>query len=337
MNDVKNMTDESMLFTVSPSPHMRQGDTTRSIMTDVIIALIPAFIWGVICFGLRALAVVALSVGCSILFEYGFEKILKKNITIRDGSAAVTGLLLGLSLPASVPYFMPVVGSFFAIVIVKQLFGGIGKNFMNPALAARVFLFAWPEEMIRFTEPFKRLGFFASDKAIDAISSATPLASLKEGVLPDVAWGDLIIGRSGGAIGEVSSVLLIVGGLYLLVRKVISWHIPVSFIGTVALLAAIFPQNEDTVAFVFSQIFAGGLILGAFFMATDYVTSPITNKGKLIFGAGCGMIVIFIRYFGGYPEGVSFAILIMNSLVYYIDKFTKPRAFGKSRRGAKHG
>lgn len=338
MNNEIKVAESSALLTVSPSPHIRQGDTTRTVMTDVIIALIPALIWGVIAFGLRALAVVLLCTASSVLFEYLFNKILKKPNTIGDFSAAVTGLLLGLNLPATVPYFMPIVGSFFAIVVVKGLFGGIGKNFMNPALAARVFLFAWPEEMTTFTLPFKRLGIFAgSDEFADVIATATPLASLKSGALPDISWVDLITGKVGGTIGEVSSVLLILGGIYLIVRGVISWHIPVSFMASVALLTAVFPQNGDVVSFVLSQLFSGGLILGAFFMATDYVTSPITARGKLIFGALGGAIVVFIRYFGGYPEGVSFAILIMNTLVYYIDKFTRPRVFGKIKGGVKGG
>ncbi len=337
-NDLGVPTDESGLLTVSPSPHIKQGDTTRSIMTDVIIALMPALIWGIVCFGLRALAVTLLCVGFSVFFEYGYERLLKKPITVGDFSAALTGLLLGLNLPAAVPYYIPVVGSFFAIVVVKQLFGGIGKNFMNPALAARVFLFAWPTQMTTFTEPFKRLGIFVGDNMIaDAVASATPLASLKTGALPDIPWVDLVTGKCPGTIGEVSSVLLILGGIYLLFRKVITWHIPVSFIGTVAVLALVFPQNEDAAAFALSQIFSGGLILAAFFMATDYVTSPVTKTGKLIYGALCGAILVFIRYFGGYPEGASFAILIMNTLVYYIDKFTRPRVFGKRKRGIGHG
>lgn len=326
------------LLTVSPSPHIKHSDTTRTIMADVIIALIPALVWGVICFGLRALAVVLLSVGSAVLFEYGFNKLIKKPNPIGDLSAAVTGLLLGLNLPSTVPYYMPVVGAFFAIVVVKGLFGGIGKNFMNPALAARVFLFAWPEEMTTFAEPFKRLGILAGSEEIsDVIAAATPLASLKAGNLPTVSWVELITGKCGGCIGEVSSVLLLLGGIYLLARKVISWHIPVAFIGSVAILTAIFPQNGDVLSFVFSEIFSGGLILGAFFMATDYVTSPVTAKGRLIFGALCGVITVFIRYFGGYPEGVSFSIIIMNTLVYYLDKFTRPRVFGKLKGGASRG
>lgn len=323
------------LLTVSPSPHIRHGDTTRSVMLDVIIALVPALIWGVICFGLRALAVVAISIASAVLFEYGFQRVMKRTVNIGDFSAAVTGLLLGLNLPASIPYWMPIVGSFFAIVIVKQLFGGIGKNFVNPALAARVFLFSWPGEMTMFTEPFRRLGLFMNRETMDALATPTPLSALKSGELPDITWLDLFVGKYGGTIGEVSSVLLLLGAAYLLVRKVIAPHIPLAYIGTVVLLTLIFPKNPDIFSFVLSEVFSGGIIFGAFFMATDYVTSPVTARGRVIFGCGCGAITVFIRYFGGYSEGVSFAILIMNSLVYYIDKFTMPRVFGGVKNG--HG
>lgn len=321
------------LLSVSPSPHIRHGDTTRSVMLDVIIALTPALVWGIICFGIRALAVVLISVAAAVASEYVFEKLLSRRITTSDLSAVVTGLLLGLCLPAYVPLWMPALGSFFAIVVVKQLFGGIGKNFLNPALAARVFLFSsWPAKMTVFTSPFSRLGLFPSSEAVDAVAAATPLAALKDGTLPDISWADLLIGKCGGTIGEVSSVLLLAGGIYLIVRKVISWQLPLSYIVTVALLTALFPKSDDTLAFVLSELFSGGLMLAAFFMATDYSTSPITVKGRVIFGVGCGAITVFIRYFGGYPEGASFAILIMNTLVYYIDKFTRPTTFGKEKR-----
>ncbi len=316
------------LLTVSPSPHIRHTDTTVSVMTDVIVALVPALIWGVICFGVRAAVVVLLSVASCVLSELVFEKLTHRKVTIGDCSAAVTGLLLGLSLSSSVPYYMPVVGGVFAIVVVKQLFGGIGKNFMNPALAARVFLFAWPSEMNTYVKPFSRLGVFASKADVELVAGATPLVSLKAGALPDVSMTELVLGEVSGCIGEVSVVLLILGAVYLLCRRVISWHIPVSYIGVVALLTLLFPRNADAGSFVLSQLFSGGLIISAFFMATDYSTSPITNKGKFIFGAGCGALTVLIRYFGGYPEGVSFAILIMNSLVYYIDRVTVPKVFG---------
>ena len=324
---------EGELLASSPSPHIRRGDTARTLMTDVIIALIPALVWGAVCFGLRALSVVLVSTVSAVLFEYLYERIRKMPVTVGDFSAAVTGLLLGLSLPASVPYFMPIVGAFFAVVVVKQFFRVGGRSLINPAIAARVFLYFWQGEMTMFTSPFVRLGIFASSADMaDVVASATPLASLKNGNLPDISWVDLITGKCGGAIGEVSSLLLVLGGVYLLVRKVITWHIPVSMIGTVMLLTAVFPQNSDTAAFVFSEIFSGGLLLVAFFVATDYQTSPITSKGKLIYGALCGVIIVLMRYFSEYPCGVSFAIIIMNCLVGVIDKYTTPIAFGTIKR-----
>ncbi|MBE6538762.1 MAG: RnfABCDGE type electron transport complex subunit D [Ruminococcaceae bacterium] len=336
MNNEERRTEDrtrTVILSASPSPHIRHEDTTRSIMTDVIIALLPALVWGVICFGLRALAVVLLSVASSVAFEFAYQKIRKRRVTVGDFSAAVCGLLFGLTLPAAVPYFVPIVGAFLAIVVFKNLLGEIEKNFLNPALAARVVLSIFPGVMTTYTEPFRRLGIFASgEKIADTLSSATPLASLAEGNLPDIAWVDLITGKCGGAIGEVSSVLLIIGGLYLLIRRVITWHIPVSFIGSVLLFTALFPQNDDVVAFVFSEVFAGGLILAAFFMATDYATSPVTNVGRLVFGALCGILTVLIRYFIGIPEGVALAVLIMNLPVCYIDRFTRPRTFGSPKR-----
>ena len=285
-------------LTVSPSPHLRNPENISSIMLDVIIALIPAMFWGVYVFGWRALLLCVLSVGCSVGFEAATEMLLHRNVTIGDLSAVVTGLLLCMNLPVSVPLWMPVVGAFFAIVVVKQLFGGIGKNFMNPALAARVFLFSsWAGYMSRFPQAGQKV----NDLAVvlgeaDIVAGATPLASLKNGSLPDTNLFDSIIGNTGGCIGEVSSLLLIAGGV--------------------------------AVDFMLAEIFAGGLMLGAIFMATDYATSPVTKNGRLLYGVGCGLITVLIRYFGSYPEGVSFAILVMNLLVFYIDKLTVPRRFG---------
>lgn len=333
--DKQNETLE--LLTVSPSPHIKRRDTTRSIMLDVIVALTPALIWGFYVFGPRALVVVLISVASSVLFEYLVRLILHRPTSIGDLSAVVTGLLLGLNLPSSVSYWIPVVGAFFAIVVVKQLFGGIGKNFLNPALAGRAFLFAWPEEMTSFPAPFVWLDplvFSYSDSA-DAIAEATPLAALKSGVMPEASTLDLFLGRCAGSIGEISAALLLVGGIYLLCRRVITWHIPVAYIGTVALLTFIFPKAEPAASFMLGELVSGGLVLGAVFMATDYATSPITASGRLIFGVGCGAVTVLIRYFGGYNEGVSFAILMMNMLVYYIDKFTAPRVFGTTRGGRK--
>lgn len=321
---------------VTSSPHMRHEDTTRLIMLDVIIALCPALIWAVYLFGARALVLTLVSVVSSVLFEYLYRLLMKKSVTVGDFSAAVTGMLLAFTLPVSVPLWMPVVGSFFAIVIVKQLYGGIGKNVVNPALAARVFLFlAFPQEMARFTAPFAKLPAF-SLKGVDIVSSATPLASLKEGIAPTESVFDLFLGNCGGCIGEVSVLLLLAGALYLFVRKIITWHIPVSYILTTVILSYLFPASGmDAVQYVLSQLCAGGLILGAFFMATDYTTSPVTAKGRVLYGIGCGLITVFIRSCGSYPEGVSFAILVMNCLVWYLDKFTRPRVFGGAKKHEK--
>jgi len=318
-----------MNLIISPAPHVRTSDTTSTIMLDVIIALLPAFLWGVYSFGTRALAIGVVSVASCMLFEALFQLLRRRPVTIFDGSAAVTGLLLCMNLSSAVPIWMPIVGAFFAIVVVKQLFGGIGKNVVNPALAARVFLFAWPSEMGTFAAAGTKLSGIGG---ADVVASATPLASLKAGVFPDVKLSDMILGRTAGCIGEVSAVLLIAGGVYLLFRRVITWHIPVAYIGTVALLTFVFPQiPANHLNFMLSEIFSGGLMLGAIFMATDYATSPVTPSGRLIFGAGCGLITVFIRYFGGYAEGVSFAVLIMNLLVWYIDRFTMPVRFGGKR------
>ena len=321
------------LLTVSPSPHARRGMTTASVMKDVFIALLPASIWGAYAFGWYAALILLVSVFSAVLFEMLTQIILKRTVTVADCSAAVTGLLIGLNLPSTVPLYVPVVGSAFAIIVVKQIFGGIGKNILNPALAARVFLMmAWSGQMSGFT------GFH------DAVAGATPLASVNAGVLPEnVTLLDLFLGKTGGCIGEVSTLMLLVGGIYLLARRVIRWHIPVAMLGTVAILTFAFPIVPDGVSadlltratYVAASLCSGGLMLGAIFMATDYVTSPVTNWGRIIYGVGCGALVVFIRYFSGYPEGVSFAILIMNTLVWYLDMATKPRVFGKPRREKK--
>ena len=319
---------------VTSSPHMRHEDSTRIIMIDVIIALCPALIWAIYIFGVRALTITLVSVLSAVLFEFLYRLIMKKSQSIGDFSAAVTGMLLAFSLPVSVPLWMPVVGSFFAIVIVKQLYGGIGKNVVNPALAARVFLFlAFPSEMAAFTKPFEKLPIFANT---DIIATATPLASLKEGTAPSQRTFDLFLGNNPGCIGEVSVLLLAAGALYLLARKIITWHIPVAYIATAAVISYIFPgSGMDAVQYVICELCTGGLILGAFFMATDYTTSPVSAKGRIIYGIGCGLITMFIRICGGYPEGVSFAILVMNCLAWYIDKFTKPRGFGGAKKNEK--
>lgn len=318
------------LLTVSPSPHARRNVTVSSVMLDVLIALVPTTIWGIYAFGWRAGLVVLLSVISAVFFEMITQIVLHRTVTIADCSAAVTGLLLGLNLSASVPWYVPVVGAAFAIIVVKQIFGGIGKNIMNPALAARVFL------MLAWTAPMTQFPLFGTGwSTADTVASATPLVALKGGEISADLW-DLFLGRTGGCIGEVSALLLLVGGIYLLIRRVITWHIPTAFLGTVAILTFLFPQGgAGRLEFMLASLLSGGVMIGAFFMATDYVTSPVTNIGRLIFGVGCGVLVVFLRYFSGYNEGVSFAILIMNALVWYLDMATKPRVFGRSRREKK--
>ena len=318
--------DFADMLTVSPNPHIRSSETTSSLMLCVIIALMPATVWGVYQFGLRALMVILVSIVSCVASEALSALIFRTKLSITDLSAVVTGLLLGLNLPVSVPLWMPAVGGAFAIILVKQLFGGIGKNFLNPALCARVFLFSWASEMTFFTEPKTQLPLFSS--TIDAVSTATPLASLNEGYLPGTPIIDLFLGNQAGCIGEVSALLLLAGGLFLMIRKVISFRIPLAFIGTVFALTYFFPLGDQDVHFAVASIFSGALFLGAFFMATDYTTSPCTPVGQLIYGVGCGALTVLIRYFGGYPEGVSFAILIMNLFVWFIDKYTKPKPFG---------
>lgn len=314
------------LLSASPSPHIKSSATTRQIMLDVLIALMPAFIWGIIVFGTRALMMGLISVASSVLFEGLFQLVLKRKRTVGDLSAAVTGLLLAMNLSVSVPYWIPVVGAFFAIVVVKGLFGGIGKNIVNPALAARVFLFAWPAEMNLFPAAGDTHGIISS--SADIIASATPLSSLKQTGEIGTTVFDLFIGNIGGCIGEVSSLFLIVGGIYLLMRKVIRWETPVAFIGTVAAIALIFPRVGTPIESMAVEVLSGGVMICAIFMATDYTTTPVTSLGKIIFGIGCGLITMLIRHFGGYPEGVSFSILIMNLLVYYIEKLTAPTPYG---------
>jgi len=319
-------------LTVSVSPHIHSGITTRSIMIDVIIALLPSVIWGIYIFGFRALTIVTVSILSCVLFEGLYRLLLKKNCTLSNCSAIVTGLLIGMNMPATVPLWLPIVGSFFAIVIVKELFGGIGKNFMNPALAARVFLMlAWPSFMSATPSPFTTSSAFAlSIESADITAQATAMQLLKSGTIPETGLFNLLLGAKPGTIGEVSSLLLIAGGVYLLVRRVITWHIPVAYLGTVALISYFFPRTSNVfrTEFVICELICGGLLLAAIYMATDYTTSPVTASGRLIFGVGCGLITMFVRYFGTYPEGISFAILIMNSLVWYIDQWTKPKRFG---------
>ncbi|MBE6970443.1 MAG: RnfABCDGE type electron transport complex subunit D [Ruminococcaceae bacterium] len=313
---------------ITSSPHIRSNTNVQSIMRDVIIALLPAVAMGTYLFGIRALLVVLVSAAASVFFEWGYRRMMKKNSTIHDLSAAVTGVLLGLCMPPSIPYWVPVIGAFFAIVVVKQLYGGIGKNFLNPALAGRCFLFSWPVLMTTWMEPLSYKGEFFSLNQLDVVTGATPLADMAQGVLPQLSLMDCLIGIKGGSIGEVSAIALIIGGAYLLYRGVINLRIPGSYVLTVAVLTFLFPQGNPRFAWMAYQLFSGGLMIGAMFMANDYATSPTTKKGQIIYGIGCGALTVFIRYFGSYAEGVSFAILIMNVCTWLIDKYTLPRRFG---------
>lgn len=305
------------LLHISVSPHIHGNKSTRGFMLDVILALIPAAIAGTIIFGAGALLVIALCVGTCVVSEFLFNLILKRNQTIGDLSAVVTGLILALNLPANVPLWQAIVGSVFAIIIVKCFFGGLGCNVVNPAITARVFMLIAFGSMAAPAFP---------KKALDAVAGATPLVQLSEGTVP--ALKDLFLGTIGGAIGETCSLALLIGGAYLLIRKVISWHIPVSFIATVFIFS-LFVEGFDFTA-ALAWVLSGGLIIGAFFMATDYVTSPTTPLGSIIFGVGAGLITALIRFWGGYPEGVSFAILLMNILNPFINKLTARKVFGGS-------
>ena len=308
-------------YIVSFSPHMFSKDRTNRIMLDVVIALVPSLIAGVIIFGERALLITTICVLSCMFFEAAFQKIVKKNVTISDFSAVITGMLLAFNLPVGIPIWQAVTGSFVAIVLVKQLFGGLGKNFANPALTARIFMFlAFSTTMTTWAPIYDAV---TNASPINAVSGATPLNLIRSGefeLLPSMR--NMFIGKHGGCIGETSALALLIGGAYLLIRRVITWHIPVTYIATVAALTAILGQP------VLYHLLAGGLLLGAIFMATDYVTSPQINKGRLIFGIGCGVFTVIIRLYSNYPEGVSFAILFMNVLVPYINKFTLKKALG---------
>ncbi|MFA5090646.1 MAG: RnfABCDGE type electron transport complex subunit D [Candidatus Omnitrophota bacterium] len=310
-------------FTVSISPHIHKGDSVSKIMWAVSLSLLPAGLAGVFIFGQAALKTIALSIASALLAEWIIQLSTARKVTLLDGSAFLTGLLLSYNLPAGVPFWLPIAGSFFAIAVGKQVFGGLGQNIFNPALVGRVFLMAsWPKYMTVFSRPF----------SYDAVTCATPLALLKEGKSLDIAsaasYMDLLFGKRGGCIGEVCIIALLLGAAFLLWKGYISWHIPFSYIATVGLFTYILgPQGLFRGDGIF-HILSGGLVLGAFFMATDYVTSPLTRKGQVIFGIGCGLLTAVIRLWGGYPEGVSYAILMMNAAVPLIDRYTKSRIYG---------
>lgn len=347
-------------LTVSSSPHIRADENTRSIMLDMLIATFWPLLLAIYFFGWRSLSLTLFSVICCVVFEFSYRKLLKKPSSLSDLSAPVTGVLFAFTLPVTTPYWMVALGAFFAIVVVKQLYGGLGKNFLNPALAARVFLsgFAALSVYVRpLLEEDQRIPVLGPFNIGDAVQAA-PLSYLKDteqlrlsGLpLNDFSWQNLFLGQIPGNIGEVSSALLLMGGLYLLTRRVIRLRIPLAFIGTVALLTFLFPRGMpesemmriaafDVVFFNVSyqymlfHLLSGGLILGAVFMATDYATSPVTPRGQWVFGIGCGLLTVFIRVFGAAPEGVWYAILLMNAVVWALDRIGAPRRFG--RRGSR--
>ena len=330
MTDYKNLK-----LIASSSPHIRSKDNTRSIMLDVIIALLPALVMSIYVFGVRALTMVLVSVAACVFWEWAYRKLLKKPQSIGDLSAVVTGILLSFVCPVDLPWWVIIIGAFFSIVVVKQLYGGIGCNFLNPALAGRAFLLAsYATWMTSWAIPQIRP---------DVTSAATPMAIMKEGteeafttLMSNYSIGDMFLGKVGGSLGEVSALCLLVGGVYLLIRKVISWQIPVAYIGTVAILTLIAaPAGIDNVQYMLYNVFGGGLMLGAIFMATDYATSPVTKPGQLIFGLGCGLLTCFIRRFGSYPEGVCYSILIMNCTTWLLDKYIRPTIYGAVKKEKK--
>ena len=328
------MTDYKNLKLIATSnPHIRSNETTRSIMLDVIIAMLPALAFAIFNFGLRALTLTAVSVVGCVFWEWLYRKLMKKPQSIGDLSSVVTGMLLAFVCPVQMPYWMIIIGDFFAIVVVKQLFGGIGKNFINPALAGRAVLLAsYAGTMTSWVDPAVNKAAIIGSNA-DIVTTATPLAIMKTGDFAELlsahSVGSMFVGTGiPGSLGEVSALALLIGGVYLIWRKVINWQTPVAYIATVAVLTFLFPKQGSGLEWMLYSIFGGGLFLGAFFMATDYATSPVTKKGQLIFGIGCGLFTVLIRYFGSYNEGVCYSIMVMNLFVALIDKYTKPTRFG---------
>ena len=320
-------------LTISSSPHAHSPVTTQTIMRDVLIALVPALLGSIYFFGFRALLVTPVSAAACVFFEWGFCKVRKLHCKTYDLSAVVTGVLLAFVCPVTIPYWTIILGDFFAIVLVKMLFGGLGKNIVNPALAGRAFLFSWPVLMSNWV----KVGFDNAAGLLstaDAVTAATPMSAMHQGALPEESILDMFLGNIGGCIGETSALLLIIGFLYLLYRKVITARIPLAYIGTVAILAFLVPRGNDRIAWMAAKVFGGGLMLGAIFMATDYVTSPLTKLGQIVYGIGCGVITILIRYFGGYSEGVTYAILCMNACSVLLDKIGRPVKFGAPKKEA---
>ena len=319
-------------LTISSSPHVHSPVTTQTIMRDVLIALSPALAGSVVFFGIRALLVTLVSAAACVFFEWAWCRLMKQHCKIYDLSAVVTGVLLAFVCPPTIPYWMIIIGDLFAIILVKMLFGGIGKNFVNPALAGRAFMFSWPVAMSTWV----KVGFenaAAPFGSADVVTAATPLSFMHQGQMPNVTVLDAFLGNVGGCIGETSALLLLVGLVYLLWRKVLTLRIPLAYIGTVAILSFLFPMGNNNVLWMAYQLFTGGLMLGAIFMATDYVTSPVTKRGQIFYGIGCGVLTVLFRYYGLFPEGVTYAILIMNLCVWVIDRYTAPVRYGAPKGG----
>ena len=306
-------------------PQISRSYTTRSIMLDVLVALMPALGMSVYLFGPRVLMLTAISVASCVLSEYGYRHLTGKRNTVSDLSACVTGVLLAMCLPVSAAYWAPVLGGVFATVVVKQFYGGLGGNFMNPALAGRMLLCTFPHLMTTWTNALDWVPIFG---AVDAVSTATPMSYLRNDTLPPFGIPQMLLGQHGGSLGEVSIFMLVLGGVYLIAREVISPRIPLSFLGTVALLTFFTPHAGNNLEWMAAQLCSGGLVLGAFFMATDYTTSPVTPKGQIFYGVGCGLLTVLLRYFGSYPDGVGWAILTMNCVVWLLDRAGMPRRFG---------
>lgn len=311
-----------MNLTVASSPHIRGNFRTNRIMLDVVLALLPALAVGVFHMGIRALAVTMLCMAVAVVTEWLYSRLTKTRNTVVDGSAMVTGLLLAMTLPHTVPYWQAALGSAFAILVVKLLCGGLGQNIFNPALAARAFLLLiYPVGLTRYV-------------AVDGVSAATPLHHMVMPALPEESVLDMFLGNCPGSIGEGCALALLLGGAYLIIRKVISIRIPAAYLGTVAVLTLVFHKTDDALSWMLYSLFSGGVMLGAIFMATDYATSPATPVGQVAYGIGCGVLTVLLRYFGLFPEGVTYAILLMNALVWVIDYYTPIRRFGTKRGGA---
>ena len=311
-----------MKFEVTSSPHIRGKRNTQQIMLDVVIALLPALLAGTMIFGMRALLVTLVCAAAAVAAEWVCGMILYHRNTVKDLSSVVTGLLLALTLPATVPYWLAAIGSVFAIVVVKGLCGGLGKNVFNPALGARAFMMLfWPVHLVRYIAP----------GSVDGVASATPLHHMVMPALPEESLGQMFMGNIGGTIGEVCTLALLVGGIYLIVKGIISVRIPASYLGTVAVLTLIFSKGDNAVLWMLYSLLGGGVVLGALFMATDYATSPVTPKGQIIYGIGCGVLTVIFRYCGLFPEGVTYAILLMNACAWAIDRYCAPRRFGTKK------